>query len=36
VCGGKSCRPIDVRRNATVSVAAPPTPTDAGVAPLPK
>ena len=31
VCGGKSCKPIDVRRSATVSVAAPPPATDAGV-----
>jgi hypothetical protein len=33
VCGGKSCKPIDVRRSATVSVATPAAPTDAGVAP---
>jgi hypothetical protein len=32
VCGGKSCKPIDVRRSAMVSVAAAPPP-DAGVAP---
>lgn len=30
VCGGKSCRPIDVKRTATVAVVAPPPP-DAGV-----
>jgi hypothetical protein len=34
LCGGKSCRPIDVRRSATVSVAAPTAPgPDAGVTP---
>ena len=26
VCGGKSCRPIDVRKQATVAVTAPPAP----------
>ncbi|MFN0250533.1 MAG: hypothetical protein ACKV2T_26875 [Kofleriaceae bacterium] len=25
VCGGKSCRPIDVRKSATLSVVTPPT-----------
>ncbi len=33
VCGGRSCKPIDVRRSAMVSVAAPSPPSDAGVAP---
>ncbi len=33
VCGGKSCKPIDVRRSANVSVATPAPPADAGVAP---
>lgn len=34
LCGGKSCKPIDVRRNATVSVAPPAQPApDAGVTP---
>lgn len=34
VCGGKSCRPIDVRKSASVSVVAPVTPSpDAGVGP---
>ena len=31
VCGGKSCRPIDVRKSALVSVAPPAPPVDAGV-----
>jgi hypothetical protein len=31
LCGGRSCRPIDVRRTAVVVVAAPPPPVDAGV-----
>ncbi|MBL9016636.1 MAG: hypothetical protein JNL83_20785 [Myxococcales bacterium] len=32
VCGGKVCKPIDVRRTATVAVTAPaPAPPDAGV-----
>lgn len=32
LCGGKSCRPIDVRRTATLEVTAPaPPPIDAGV-----
>ncbi len=34
VCGGKACKPIDVRRSAIVAVAAPPPPApppDAGV-----
>jgi hypothetical protein len=32
LCGGKSCKPIDVRRTAVVSVAASPAPVvDAGV-----
>lgn len=34
VCGGKSCRPIDARKRATVIVTAPAAPPpDAGVAP---
>ncbi len=34
VCGGRSCRPVDVRKSATVTVAAPAAPPpDAGVAP---
>ena len=38
VCGGKACRPIDVRRAAVVAVAAPappPPPPDAAVPPAP-
>jgi hypothetical protein len=30
LCGGKACRPIDVRRTAVVSVAPPPASADAG------
>jgi hypothetical protein len=33
VCGGKSCKPIDVRKSATVTVAAPAPLPDAGVGP---
>jgi hypothetical protein len=34
VCGGKSCKPVDARKSAMVTVAAPAPPaTDAGVAP---
>ena len=38
VCGGKACRPIDVRRAAVVAVTAPPPPPpppDAAVPPAP-
>lgn len=38
VCGGKACRPVDVRRSAIVAVAAPAPvtpPTDAGVVDAP-
>ena len=31
LCGGKVCRPIDVRRTATVVVSTPAPPADAGV-----
>ncbi len=31
LCGGKACRPIDVRRTAQVSVTPPAAPGDAGV-----
>ena len=38
VCGGKACRPVDVRRAAVVAVAVPPPPPplpDAAVTPAP-
>jgi len=38
VCGGKACKPVDVRRSAVVAVAAPPPPAappDAGVGDAP-
>jgi hypothetical protein len=30
LCGGKACRPLEIRRVATVAVAAPAAPVDAG------